>query len=162
MSVTVPQTPYTAALEGRDPVASMREVLSRIAELTAGWTDDHFERSYAEGKWPARMILLHLAQSEMAFGTRVRMALTTPDYIAQPFNQDDWIGLESSATGAEALRAFTAVGTLNLALYQSLSDVERERSLSHPEYGPMTVNWIIHQQAGHQRHHLKQLELIRD
>jgi hypothetical protein len=160
MTVTVPETPYTATLEGRDPIASIAEVLSRIGELSAGWTDQAFERSYAEGKWPARMILLHLAQSEMAFGTRVRMALTTPGYTAQPFNQDDWIGLESAAGGPDALRAFSALGVLNLTLYRSLSEAERQTSLSHPEYGQMTVNWIIYQQAGHQRHHLKQLESL--
>ena len=33
-------------------------------------------------------------------------------------------------------------------------------TLSHPEYGSLTVDWIIHQTAGHQIHHLKQLEQI--
>ena len=47
-----------------------------------------FERSYAPGKWSARQILTHLAQSEIALSYRVRMALTTPGYAAQAFDQD--------------------------------------------------------------------------
>ena len=42
----------------------------------------------------------------------------------------------------------------------SLSDADRAIALSHPEYGSLTVDWIVHQMAGHQIHHLKQLEAI--
>jgi len=31
---------------------------------------------------------------------------------------------------------------------------------SKPDYGSLTVNWIVHQTAGHQIHHLKQLDAI--
>jgi hypothetical protein len=30
--------------------------------------------------------------------------------------------------------------------------------MSHPEYGTITVDWIVHLLAGHQIHHLQQLE----
>jgi uncharacterized damage-inducible protein DinB len=155
----VPNTPYTAALEGRDPIESIRDVLSRVANLTARWSPHDLQRSYAPGKWTMGQILLHLAHSELAFGTRVRMALTTPGYTAQPFNQDQWMERESATAGADALQAFAALGAMNLALYSALSDADRRITLSHPEYGAMTVDWIIYQQAGHQRHHLKQLEM---
>jgi hypothetical protein len=65
-----------------------------------------FERSYAPGKWDARQILIHLAQSELALGYRVRMALTTPAYEAQAFDQDTWIARESKTGGPDALDAF--------------------------------------------------------
>jgi len=52
------------------------------------------------------------------------------------------------------------VAALNIALFASLSDADRQVALSHPEYGSLTVDWIIHQTAGHQIHHLKQLEEI--
>jgi DinB superfamily len=158
MAALIPDTPYTAALEGRDPIDSIRDVLSRVAALTESWTAHDFERSHAPGKWSARKVLLHLAQSELAFGTRVRMALSTPGYTAQPFDQDAWMARESGTSGADALHAFAALGALNLGLYAALSDADRQTQLSHPEYGAMTVDWIIYQQSGHQRHHLRQLE----
>ena len=43
---------------------------------------------------------------------------------------------------------------MNIALFASLSDADRAIALSHPEYGSLTVDWIIHQMAGHQIHHL--------
>jgi len=50
--------------------------------------------------------------------------------------------------------------TLNVSFFATLSDADRAVPFSHPEYGSLTVDWIIHQMAGHQIHHLKQLEQI--
>ena len=93
----------------------------------------------------------------MALGTRARMALTKPGFVAQSFDQDGWLTRESFLTGLEAVHAFVLLANLNLGLYASLSDADRQTGLMHDEYGPMTVDWIIHQEAGHQVHHLKQL-----
>jgi DinB superfamily len=162
----------------------MRDSVARIRAVAGGWRPDQFSRSYAPGKWDARQILTHLAQSEIALGYRARMALTTPGYAAQPFDQDAWMNIEAGGavgadvagqpgspaearsakvgglTGHDALDAFVGTAVLNIALFASLSDRDRAITLSHPEYGALTVDWIIHQMAGHQIHHLKQLEAI--
>jgi len=155
-----PQTPYTNDLGGRDPIAALRETTSRIGAIAGGWAAADFERSYAPGKWSARQLLIHLAQTELALGNRARMALTTPNYSAQSFNQDEWIARDATLTGRAALDAFLALAVMNTALFASLSPADRERTLTHPEYGSLTVDWIVHQMAGHQIHHLRQLEAI--
>jgi hypothetical protein len=157
-----PQTPYSKDLGDREPIAAIRDSLRRIHTLTASWSAADYERSYAPGKWPARVILTHLAQAELAFGTRARMALSAPrrDYTAQPFDQDAWIARESTLGGREAADALNAMSTMNAALYASLSSAERDTTFSHPEYGALTIDWLIHQTAGHLLHHLAQLEEI--
>jgi hypothetical protein len=179
----VPQTPYTKALGDREPVAAMRETADRYRQLFAGWTPVQFERATAPGKWTARQIMIHLAQTELALGNRARMALATPNYAAQAFNQDDWMAIESrrpadlsagapsakaearsakvgGLSGAEAVDAFLALVTMNRAFFDGLSAAERATTLSHPEYGALTVDWILHQLAGHQIHHFSQVEQI--
>jgi hypothetical protein len=155
-----PQTPYSNDLGNRDPLAAIRETVERVRALAAAWTPAQFERSYASGKWSARQILMHLAQSELAFGTRVRMALSTANYVAQPFDQDRWMELETALSGRDTLDAFVTLARMNAALYGSLSEARRQAPLAHPEYGTLTVDWVIHQTAGHQVHHLRQLEHI--
>jgi hypothetical protein len=155
-----PQTPYTTDLAGREPLAALRATTARIGELARVFSAADFERSYAPGKWSARQILTHLAQTELALGTRARFALTTPNYAAQSFNQDEWMARESRLDGRAALDAFLALAAMNTALFASLSPADRETTLSHPEYGALSVDWIVHQMAGHQIHHLKQLEAI--
>jgi hypothetical protein len=156
-----PQTPYSSELGDREPIAAMRETADRIGALAGSWTADRFDRSYAPGKWSARQILTHLAHTELALGTRARMALSTPDYTAQPFNQDLWMQREPAHSGREALAAFIALARMNTALFASLSAADRATPLAHPEYGALTVDWIVHQIAGHQIHHLRQLEQLR-
>jgi hypothetical protein len=131
-----------------------------IGAVAGGWPPADFERSYAPGKWSARQILTHLAQAEIALGNRARMALTTPNYAAQSFDQDQWIARESTTSGRDALDAFLALAAMNRALFASLSPADRATTLSHPNYGSLTVDWILHQMTGHQIHHLKQLEAI--
>ncbi|MEO8256351.1 MAG: DinB family protein [Acidobacteriota bacterium] len=158
--MTAPTTPYTPDLAGRDPLAAIRESIDRVRTLTSGWPAGRFERSYAPGKWSARQLFTHLAQTELALGTRARMALGTPAYVAQAFDQDTWIDRDSSLTGPEAVDAFVAIARMNGRLFEALSAAERATPLTHPEYGILTVDWILHQLAGHQIHHLEQLERI--
>ena len=112
-----PQTPYSSALDGREPIAALRDTTSRIGEIASQWSPADFERSYAPGKWSARQILVHLAQTELALGTRARHALTTPNYAAQSFDQDKWMARESGLDGPAALNAFLALAAMNLALF---------------------------------------------
>jgi DinB family protein len=155
-----PTTPYTADLAGRDPIAAFDDTLARFRALLGAWSPSQFDRSYAPGKWSARQVLVHLAQIELALGTRARLALTTPDYVAQPFDQDRWMARETALGAREALDALLATGAMNAAFFASLSAADRALAFKHPEYGPISIDWLIHQMAGHQIHHLRQLEQI--
>jgi len=158
--MTAPATPYAGDLGERDPLAAIRDTADRIAGSARGWAPDRFERSWAPGKWSARQILTHLAQTELALGNRARMALTTPGYVAQAFDQEAWIARETRLSGPEALDTFLALARMNVLFFDGLSTADRATRLSHPDYGELTLDWIIHQMAGHQVHHLRQLEGI--
>src|SRR5437763_611031 len=97
--MTAPVTPYTPYLEDRDPLAAIADTLEAVRQLAGDWPEERFARSYAPGKWSARQLLTHLAQVEIALGTRARMAVSTPHYVAQPFDQDSWIALDDRLTG---------------------------------------------------------------
>ena len=155
-----PQTNYSADLGDRDPLAAIAASRQRMRELIAPWPADRFDIPYARGKWTGRQVLTHLAQTELALGTRARMALSTPSYVAQPFDQDAWVARERRLSGQEALEAFLAVSRMNAVLFEGLSPAELAVAMSHPEYGTITVDWILHLLAGHQIHHLRQLESI--
>jgi DinB superfamily len=155
-----PQTPYSKYLGDREPVAALLETSTRISELVSGWKPAEFERSYEPGKWNARQILLHMAHIEMAFGLRVRMALSTPSYAVQPFDQDRWMEHESNVDGRAAADAFLALSRLNSSLFATLSAADMATPVSHPEAGSISVAWIVYTLAGHQVSHLPNLESI--
>ena len=66
------KNPYAQALGSRDPLKALSETPRKIKTLTAGWSGRTWNKSYAAGKWSARQILVHLAQTELALTTRVR------------------------------------------------------------------------------------------
>ena len=168
-----PQTPYTADLGGREPLAAIADTSTRLRELLAGWSPAQFERTYAPGKWTVRQILIHLAQTELALGNRARMALATPNYVAQAFDQDAWMDQEAGRAGMAgqagaqpaisarvALDVLVSLSAMNHAFFAALTVEDRAMPFSHPEYGALTVDWLIHQMAGHGIHHLEQIRTI--
>jgi hypothetical protein len=152
-----PVTNYSKDLGDREPLAAMRDSIARMISLTRGWTVADFERPYAPGKWTARQVVIHLAQTDLALGVRARMALATPNYTAQAFDQDVWLRRETRLSGPDAIAALAGISRMNVALFETLSSADRETAMAHPEYGSITVDWIIYTIAGHQIHHLAQL-----
>jgi uncharacterized damage-inducible protein DinB len=152
--------PYQRDLGDRDAVAALAENVERIRRLVGGMRDDDFERAYGSGKWTATQILDHLAQTEMVFGLRLRMALTVPNYVVQVFDQDKFMAREPKRSGRQAFEAYYALRRFNLPLYASLSPEERQRVFTHPERGPMNAGDLVAMIAGHELHHMPHLEQI--
>jgi hypothetical protein len=155
------KNPYADALGSRDPVAALADTPQKIRALVESWPTARWEQSYAPGKWSARRVIVHLAQTELALTTRVRFAASQDGYVSQPFDQDTWLALDDHADGATALDAYTALRRLNVAMFKGMTPAQRQRVFKHPEYGDLSVEWVAAQLAGHDLHHLKQLQTIK-
>jgi hypothetical protein len=155
------KNPYAADLGAADPLKALAETPRKIRSILQTWSAKQWERSYAPGKWSARRILIHLAQAELALTTRARYAASQKGYVAQSFDQDAWLLLDDHADGPTALDAYTALRRLNLAMFKGMTAAQRARGFTHPEFGRLTPAWIAAQLAGHDIHHLKQLQQIR-
>ncbi|MDQ3070256.1 MAG: DinB family protein [Acidobacteriota bacterium] len=154
-------TPYSQYVEGRDPVAVMAETIVKTRAAVSRFTPQDFERSHAPGKWSVREVLIHLAHGEIVFGTRVRFALTTPGYVVQPFDQDAWMALDRNGLdGNAALALFSFTRALNLGLFKQLTPEQRAATFRHPEQGEIKVEDVLVMSAGHEVHHLAQLEEV--
>jgi hypothetical protein len=152
--------PYGAALGDMGVMRALADTPERLRSLAERMTLDQYAHSYAPGKWNAGQLFLHLAQTELAFSMRVRMAITTANYVVQPFDQDAWMLRGPLVTGIDAFRGYYALRQFSMPLYRSLTPAERRRPLTHPERGPMLVEWILEMLAGHERHHLTHVEAI--
>ena len=153
--------PYINLVQTDDVVSFLNEQLKETMPFLESISEEQSRHSYAPGKWTVRKILIHLAQTELALTTRARFALSQPGYQAQAFSQDDWLPLDEACDGRTALDTYTTLRRFNLAMWRKLTPDQRQRSFNHPEYGDLTVDWIMAQMAGHDIHHLKQFEMIR-
>ena len=153
--------PYAPDLGDGDPVASLAETPDRYLALLHGWTPEMFERPYAPGKWTARQVLVHLAQAELMVQPRVRLALTSADYIVQPFEQDDVLALERDVDAKTALEMYTSLRRFALPFFRSLTPQQLAVRCTHPQLGTLDVRWFLVMLAGHELRHLRQLEQLR-
>jgi hypothetical protein len=152
--------PYAKFLGERPPWEVIDETAGRLKSLLDGLGMLGAEREPAPGKWSARQIVCHLADCEIVFAFRLRMALTQDHHVIQPFDQDLWATLYHPCDADTALTVFTAVRRWNVRLISAMSPADMEKSLTHPERGEMTVQVVVETMAGHDLNHLAQIEAI--
>jgi uncharacterized damage-inducible protein DinB len=152
--------PYEKYLTGQNPLPVLTSTAQRIGKLIEQLGSERVNEAPAPGKWSAREIVCHLADCELAFGFRLRQTLADDHHVIQPFDQEKWAANYSAYQMHDALAAFGAVRSWNLALLRSVSAEARAKAVTHPERGTMTLSTIVETMAGHDANHLGQLEAI--
>ncbi len=152
--------PYGDLVGSEDPLSLLAATPNRIAALVRGWDASRWARTYAPGKWTAAQLVLHLAHDEVGWCNRVRLALTVDGYVVQAYDGAQWVARESPTDPETALAAYLALRRLNLMLYGRIPQDQRARPFPHPELGEISIDWILRTLAGHDLHHLRQLQAI--
>jgi DinB family protein len=152
-----PYASHLGSRNARDVIASTPQELRRLADRVG---PGRIADAPAPGRWSARDILCHLADSEVVFAFRLRQALAEDHHVIQPFDQERWARTYSAADPEGALATFAALRSWNLALLKTLTAEQLARRLTHPERGEMSFEVIVETMGGHDLNHLKQLEAI--
>ena len=152
--------PYAELVGSQDPLELLSSTPNQIAELVSDWSTTQWSRSYAPGSWTAAQVVLHLAHDEIGWCNRVRLALTVKNYAVQPYDGAQWVTLETPTDPQTALATFLALRRLNLILYRRIPLEQRLQPFSHPEYGEISIDWMLRTLAGHDLHHLQHLRTI--
>jgi uncharacterized damage-inducible protein DinB len=160
--MTAVANPYAADIGNLEPRKVIADSAHELIRLEEQLCADGLERGLAPGKWTARMILCHLADCEIAFGFRLRQALAEPHHVIQPFDQDAWSRSyrEAAMSAHTAVQVFAALRGWNVVLLDSLPSDASSKPLTHPERGEMTLQTIVETMAGHDLHHIRQLQAI--
>ena len=159
---TVPDT-YARALGDDDPVEAMAEAPDRLRRLIRGLTERQLATKPAPGKWSIKEILAHLADGEVILGSRYRF-IGAHDRPAIPSYDQDLFAAKLgplNATGADLVDDFAMVRAANLGLLERLPDEAWDRVGLHSERGEESIRKLVAMYAGHDRHHIAQVETIR-
>jgi DinB superfamily len=148
--------PYVSQLGDRDPMTVIADTPGRLRELvdTLG---PRVGLAPAPGKWSAREVLCHLADTEVTFAFRLRQALAEEHHVIQPYDQDRWGATYGRYDAATALETFAAVRRWNIALLRSVTPEEMAKPVTHPERGQMTFRTVVETMAGHDENHVRQI-----
>jgi hypothetical protein len=152
--------PYATHLADQDPLKVIAATHSRLSVLLDTLGPAGAERALAPGKWSARQIFCHLADTELAFAFRLRQALAEPHHVIQPFDQDKWAAIYNAFGARAAVDVFGTVRKWNITLIETVPPATLSKPLTHPERGQMTFQVLIETMAGHDLNHLRQIEGI--
>ncbi|MBV9179999.1 MAG: DinB family protein [Acidobacteria bacterium] len=152
--------PYASFLGDQDPVEVLSRTPQRLEAIVASLGESRLNQQPQPDHWSGREILIHLADTELAFAFRYRQALGEDNHVIQPFDQDGWARSYAVYSAQQALRTYTVLRDWNLALLRSLTGEQMSRSLSHPERGHMAFRTLVDTAAGHDINHLRQLEAM--
>lgn len=154
------QNPYERFLAGQDPLKILVGTAQHIEAILEELGPERANAAPARGKWSAREIVCHLADCEMVFAFRLRQTLAEDHHVIQPFDQEKWAQTYFAYPSREALAAFNAARSWNLALLRSVPPDAYDKAVTHPERGMMTFQTIVETIAGHDMNHLGQLDVI--
>jgi hypothetical protein len=135
-----------------------------VAEAVTGAPDDELDTSPAPGKWTAREIVHHLADSEMTSAVRLRLLVATPSPQILGYDQDEFARklYYSDRPIQASLDAFDAARRTSAELLDRLSETEWLREGTHSEVGRYSVERWLEIYAAHAHGHANQIRIARD
>jgi hypothetical protein len=152
--------PYGTDLGELDARVALRQTPTAIVRVVDSMGNAGLLRRLGPEKWTAAQILVHLAQVETMFQSRLRLGLALPGVVVQPFDQNDFMRTGGTTDGLAALDAYVSLRRFTLPLIEGLTEAELATPVRHPDFGDISIGWILAWCAGHERRHLAQLEQI--
>jgi hypothetical protein len=133
-----------------------------VAEALSGATDSELDRHPAPGKWSAREIVHHLADSEMTSAIRLRLLVATDRPAIAGYDQDEFARLlYYDRPIASSLEAFKWARRTTGEILDRMSDAEWCREGTHSESGAYSADRWLEIYADHAHAHADQIRIAR-
>lgn len=150
--------------ERREAIAALAATPAAMRAAVAALSDAQIDTPYRPGGWTVRQLVHHVADSHLNAYTRFRLAFTEDNPTIKPYDEGKW----SELPDVRALPVDVSLTLLD-ALHQRLdvllrgtSDDAFQRTLNHPENGPMTVDALLNLYAWHGKHHTAHVTSLRE
>ena len=139
-------------------IALYRDGYRAVVDALQGAGEAELARRPAPGKWSAREIVHHLADSEMTAAIRLRLLLTTDRPTIQGYDQDAFADrLHYDRPHESALEAFRYARETTAQILERLSEQDWLREGTHTEVGAFGVTHWLETYAPHAHRHARQI-----
>ena len=133
-----------------------------VADALAGAADEELDASPAPGKWTAREIVHHLADSEMNAAMRLRLLLAEDKPAIKGIDQDEFARkLYYDRPHESSLEAFRWARQTTAELLERMGPAEWLRQGTHSEIGRFGVEEWLRIYAPHAHSHARQIREAR-
>jgi uncharacterized damage-inducible protein DinB len=152
-----------------DPI--LREKLLNQLEEASGnlrtaidnLSPSQLDTPYKPGGWTVRQVVHHLADAQMNWYIRAKLALTEDNPTVKAYDENQWAKLHDANTASVELSLMLLDGLHGrcMDLLQSLSEEQWERTIVHPERGRFILNGMLALLVWHMRHHTAHITELR-
>ena len=133
-----------------------------VADAIAGATEAELDARPAPGKWTAREIIHHLADSEMTSAIRMRNLIATDNVAIVGYDQNVFAKrLHYDRPIAGSLAAFRAARETTAELLDRLSEDDWKREGTHTEHGRYGMDTWLGIYSVHAHDHADQIRRAR-
>lgn len=145
-----------------EQIETLRSLPGRLCHAVSDLSDSQLDTPYRDGGWTVRQVVHHIADSHTNGYLRFKLALTEDNPTVKLYDQAAWAALADSCMPVEvSIEMTAAVHARLVALIESFSGTDFERTFQHPERGPMTLGTNLALYAWHARHHLAHITTLR-
>ena len=132
-----------------------------VAEALAGATDAELD-AHLPGKWSAREIVHHLADSEMTSAIRLRRLIAEDKPAINGYDEAEYaLRLHYDRPIATSLEAFKLARQTTAEILDRMTEAEWTREGTHPEHGRYGVDTWLEIYAKHAHNHAEQIKRAR-
>jgi hypothetical protein len=144
-------------------VAQYKEGYHVVAQALAGATDEQLDARPGPGKWSAREVVHHLADSEMTSAIRLRLLLAADKPQIYGYDQEEFARRLYYDRPIEAsLEAFKSARRTTAEILDRMSEQEWLREGTHSEIGRYGVERWLEIYAAHAHQHATQIRVARE
>jgi DinB superfamily len=150
--------------ERRALIAQYKAGYEEVVRSFEGLSDAEMSAHPLPGKWSAREIVQHLADSEMNSAVRLRKLLTEENPQIQGYDQDIYASAlrYNERDIAPALDAFRGARATTAQLLESMTEEDWAREGTHSESGRYTADDWLKIYAAHAHNHAAQIRRLRN
>ena len=145
-------------------VAQYKAGYDEVAESLEGFPEEQPSAHPIPGKWSAREIVQHLADSEMNSAIRLRKLLTEDAPQIQGYDQESYAARlrYNERDIAPALDALRGARATTAQLLDSMTEEDWSREGTHSESGRYTARDWLSIYAAHAHNHAAQIRRLRE
>lgn len=145
--------------ERRDCINRIRRLPAELDTLVSKLSEEQLLTAFIPGEWNVAQNVHHLADSHMNAFIRLKLMLTEDNPTLRPYLQERWAERVDSYDVPIQYSIMLLRGLHHrwVALFESLSEAEWQRTAIHPERGSVTVEYILQTYAAHGESHLDQI-----
>ncbi|HEX4134937.1 MAG TPA: putative metal-dependent hydrolase [Bryobacteraceae bacterium] len=144
-------------------LAQLAQAPANLRAAVEGLSDSQLDTPYRLGGWTIRQVVHHLADAQVNWYIRPKLAVTEDLPVTKPYAEQLWSELAEARTSPvePSLRMYEGVTARWLRFLESLKPDDWARKFTNPEWGELSVEDTLRGMAWHARHHTGHITELR-